>query len=123
MAKSRSRRRGGHYPDHLRQLFLDTIDAFRRWEDDDPDEPKVEDGSRKWTLSEACGKVWNCTDILPSISREILGLRGIELDCCTYATAARALLARIKEELKERDGRLFHHEDLHIGRDLELMFA
>jgi hypothetical protein len=67
--------------------------------------------------------VWNCTDILPSINREILGLCGIELDCCSYATAARAILARTKEELKERDGRLLHHEELHSDRDSELMFA
>ena len=63
------------------------------------------------------------TDILPYINREILGLCGIELDCYTYATAARALLARIKEELKERDGRLMHHHELHGDGDPELMFA
>ena len=45
----------------------------------------------------ACGIVWNCTDILPSLAVFGLEMCGIEISRRTYTAAARALLPAIKD--------------------------
>jgi hypothetical protein len=61
--------RGGHYPGHLRDMFLEAIDAFRDWNEGEP-EPTVEYQKNyqasQIPISRACGLLWNCTDIIAS---------------------------------------------------------
>ena len=100
---------GGHAGGHVRDMFLDAVDAYLAWEDGEP-EPTVEfivrDGNapsgwgvRPITISRACGIVWNCSDILPSGAVSTLDNCGIELNRRTYAAAARELLWHIKKTL------------------------
>src|SRR4051812_21967148 len=93
-------RAGGHLPSDLRGVFADAKEAFDDWDGHGP-EPTVEfarsDPPRRITLSEACGLVWNCTDVLPESAasdlQEIMeGSRGT-----TYAAAARAMKRWIDE--------------------------
>jgi hypothetical protein len=46
-------------------------------------------------LSQVCGLMWNCTDVLPSSVVDTLDLVGIELQMRTYAGAARAIKAEM----------------------------
>ena len=59
---------GGHAPGHVRDAFCKAVYAFHRWDGTGP-EPKVEFEVNYQptliSLSEACGLVWNCTDVLP----------------------------------------------------------
>jgi hypothetical protein len=43
----------------VRDTFLRAVDAFEAWEDGEP-EPTID-------LTQACGLVWNCADILPNL--------------------------------------------------------
>jgi hypothetical protein len=66
-------------------------------------EPKVEFEvqyqPRMISISEACGLLWNCTDILPGTVVDALLLdEGLPLRLRTYAAAARAM----KQSLEER---------------------
>jgi hypothetical protein len=90
--------RGGHAPGDVRQAFCDALDAFREWEDGDP-EPTVEIREKMVPISQACGLLWNCSDILP-------GSAWFTMELCddgnlphrrTYAAAARWLKNRIAE--------------------------
>ena len=92
---NRSRRgNGGHAPGHVRDTFLQALEAYLQWENGDP-EPKVTYEVRyepqEISISEACGLVWNCTDIVPSLAFGTLEDCGIECSRQTYAAAARAL--------------------------------
>lgn len=91
----------GHAPGHVRRTFLDAVEAYPVWELGDP-EPTV-DFEVDWvpraiTISAACGLVWNCTDILPGISRRTLEDCSVVFRGCTYAAAAQALLSAIKRD-------------------------
>ena len=81
--------RGGHAPGHLREAFLDWLDA---WSSCDSSVPRVEIGERTLPPEWLFGRLWNCTDQLSSISRNILASCGIE-NVWTYSQAARALMA------------------------------
>jgi hypothetical protein len=93
---------GGHSPGHLRGMFLDAIEAFEAWSknasmptvmlDVHYEPPPI-------SLMQACGLVWNCSDILPGTALDTLLDCGLSLDRRTYAAAARAMSAAIKEEL------------------------
>jgi hypothetical protein len=53
-------------------------------------------------ISQACGMVWNCTDIVPgSLFDRLLSdmdqFGGKQIRRCTYAACARAILENIKE--------------------------
>ena len=97
----RAKRKSGHEPDHIRQTFLDAVDAYEQWETGEP-EPTV--GYRESyfgnetqiTISRACGVVWSCSDILPKGAVDSLENCGIEISRHTYASAARALKSAIK---------------------------
>jgi hypothetical protein len=87
-------RNGGHAPGHVRDTFLEAVEAFIGWNGVGP-EPTVQFEvnyePRQVTLSEACGLVWNCTDVLPG--SECSRLQD-ELNVKTsgsYAAAAHAL--------------------------------
>jgi hypothetical protein len=88
---------GGHAGTHVQDVFLSAIDAYMDWESGEP-EPTVDFVTRPIPISRACGIVWNCSDILPSGAVDALDQCGIELNRRTYAAAARALSAAIKEQ-------------------------
>jgi hypothetical protein len=84
--------RNGHAPGHVRDTFGDAVEAFVDWDGTGPEptiEFEVNYKPRQITLSEACGLLWNCTDIMPSemVSR----LEEVELKSLTYAAGARAM--------------------------------
>ena len=90
--------RNGHAPTHVRQTFTDALDAFRHWDEKQP-EPKVmfeaNYVAREISISQACGLVWNCTDVIPRSAywelREF-----VDVEKHTYAACARAMLAAVK---------------------------
>src|SRR5262245_43491383 len=85
-------RNGGHAPGHVRDCFDRGVEAFYRWKGVGP-EPTVEFEvhyePRSVSLSDACGLVWNCTDIMPS--RMVVVLDELDLESNTYAAGARAM--------------------------------
>jgi hypothetical protein len=95
--------RSGHFPGHLREAFLAAIEAYLVWEDRES-EPKItveiHYQEREMLISEVCGWLWNCTDILPGTEyRELVDNARWEHEapkCQTYAAAARYLLSEIK---------------------------
>jgi hypothetical protein len=96
-------RRHGHLPGHIRETFLAAIEAY---EETAPEQrpPKIPHQinyrERQISIAEACGLVWNCTDIMPGAEfRSLCECLSEEPQRQTYAAAARALLA----ELKARD--------------------
>ncbi len=90
--------RGGHAPGDIRRAFCDALDAFREWEDGEP-EPTVEVRERNLPISAICGLVWNCSDILSSSDYYTMQLcdDGNIPQRRTYAAAARWLKNRIAE--------------------------
>jgi hypothetical protein len=94
---------GGHAPGHLRGMFLDAIEAFEAWPENAPMPTvmlAVHYEPRPISLMQACGLVWNCSDILPGTAFDTLVDCGLSLNNRrTYAAAARAMSAAIKEEL------------------------
>ena len=95
---SRPHGNGGHAPGHIRDTFLQALQAFMDWEPDAP-EPTVTIYARhrlqEITISQACGLVWNCTDIVPQLDFRTLEECGIECSRQTYAAATRALKSAI----------------------------
>ena len=95
-------RHGGHAPGHVRDTFLAAVDAFAAWEDYEP-EPTVELEIHyrpvTITVSQACGLLWNCSDILPNLVVSQLVDCNVTITRVTYAAAARALRQRILEVL------------------------
>ena len=91
---------GGHAGAHVRDVFLSAIDAYLDWEPGEP-EPMVDFVARPIPISRACGIVWNCSDILPSGAVSTFDQRGIEINRRTYAAAARAMLAAIKDQVAQ----------------------
>jgi hypothetical protein len=98
---------GGHSPGHVRDTFVSAIDAYLAWEQGES-EPTVDfevrREARPITISQACGMVWNCSDILPSGAVNTLDECGLELGRRTYAAAARTLLTAIKDDLETLAG-------------------
>jgi hypothetical protein len=70
--------------------FLEAVEAYHGWEDGTP-EPTVEFKDKQITISQACGLVWSCADILPKGAVDYLDNCGIDLSRRTYAAAARVL--------------------------------
>lgn len=94
--------KGGHAPNHIRDAFLEILD---RMEDREPGEPvpSVEIGDREMSISDVCGLLWNCTDVLPGGARdaieEMLYERGEDQRLrVTYAAGARALKRLLSQE-------------------------
>src|SRR5262245_21907195 len=87
---------GGHAPGHVRDAFIDALDQFEAWENGEP-EPSIEIDGQALSLSEVCGLVWNCTDIMPAAVRnalkDLLDAHG-DARCFrgTYAAGARAAI-------------------------------
>jgi hypothetical protein len=93
--------RNGHAPGHVRDTFCDAVEAYVGWNKGEP-EPTVEYEikyvPRKITISKACGLLWNCTDIIPSLEVQSLRDCGLEIGRQTYAACARAMLQSISEQ-------------------------
>lgn len=95
--------RAGHFPGHVRDAFLDAIEAFAEWQDGEP-LPMVEFERhyvpQQMTLSAMCGLLWNCTDALPGSAfdalADALDEYDIPLKRRTYAAAARSMRAAIE---------------------------
>jgi hypothetical protein len=90
--------RGGHFPGHVRDAFLDAIEAFTAWKDGDPEqavEMEHHYEPHPVSLSTMCGLLWNCTDVLPGSAFDALAdaLDGFDIDMRrrTYAVAARSM--------------------------------
>ena len=78
--------RGGHFPGHLRDEFVEALWQYR----DDPSTPTDR-------LVRACGLVWNCTDCLPNdvFVYAAEDIEGVEPKRRTYAALARAVRAAL----------------------------
>jgi hypothetical protein len=97
--------RHGHLPGHLRDCFIDALDAFYDWwiADEQSPPPKatleVRYEPREISLEQACGVVWHCTDILPGSAfnqvQEIAEHHDLPLKRRTYAAAARVVKAAL----------------------------
>lgn len=90
--------RGGHAPGDLREAFGEALDAFSDWNDGDP-EPMVEIREQQVPIGQVFGLLWNCSDILPSIMWNQLGLFEDALGMPkrrTYGAAARWLKAKMQ---------------------------
>ena len=57
--------RDGRAPSDIRDAFLEAIDAYQNWKEGEP-EPTVELRDQYMTVTQVCGLLWNCSDILPS---------------------------------------------------------
>ena len=93
--------RSGHAPGHVRDTFLNAVDAFMAWSSDEP-EPcvahEINNEPVDIPISKAFGMVWNCRDIMPGVDiRQLLDC-GLDIKRQTYAACARAMLAAIKAD-------------------------
>ena len=104
-----TRGNGGHAHGHVRDAFLDAIEAYRGWRPGRP-EPTAALRSpqavtlrtdHELSLAAACGLVWNCTDILPGIDFGLLVDCGVEPKSRTYAAAARAFRSHNRQRRQE----------------------
>ena len=86
----------GHAPGHVCDTFAAAVEAFQRW-DGSGGEPTVEfevnNEPRRITISQACGLVWGCTDVVPRWIADTLHPR-----TASYAGAARAMRRSIVEQ-------------------------
>ncbi|QRM35835.1 hypothetical protein [Microvirga sp. VF16] len=75
--------RGGHAPGHLRDEFLEALEAYYK---------NRNDSKIRATLAATCARLWNCTDILPgSDADRVADLIGGERRSYSYAAAARKI--------------------------------
>ena len=92
--------RAGHAPGHIRQTFLNAIEAYMEWNAGEP-EPTVQHEvnyePREIPISKACTLVWNCTDVMPGIDYRRL-CEVLDTKRQSYAACARAMLAAIKQQ-------------------------
>jgi hypothetical protein len=100
--------KSGHLGGHLRELFMEAVEAWKNWNTGEPEptvvlEPNYEfegnpgaiarNAKKKpctLTVSQVCGLLWNCTDILPGSDFQDLQDK-LDLKRRTYAAAARAI--------------------------------
>jgi hypothetical protein len=77
--------RGGHAPNDLRNAFEEAVEIY------------IRSGRKLMTLHELCGRLWNCSDVMPRhLCDEIGDLT--ESRCHTYAQGAR----HVREHLERR---------------------
>jgi hypothetical protein len=90
----------GHAPGHLRATFLAAIESYLAWRrGPEPTVPfEVRYVPQQITISQACGKVWNCSDVLPSEYLRALEATGLTVRWGTFASAARAMHAAIRRQ-------------------------
>jgi hypothetical protein len=94
------RRKGGHAPGHIRDAFCNAMWAFIDWDRNDPEptiEVEIRYRPRKMTVSQVCGLLWNCSDILPGVlSEQIAEACQVDNMHQTYAAAARLVIRELK---------------------------
>jgi hypothetical protein len=96
-------RNGGHCPGHIRETFLRALDAYLTW-GDSTDPPTIEHEvhyqPQEISLAQACGLVWNCSDILPASAWSMIegSVLADDVRRRSYAAAARAIHARLKAD-------------------------
>jgi hypothetical protein len=56
---------GGHAKGHVRDTFLEAIEAFWKWKGRGPI-PTVQFEGGEISIADAAGMLWNCSDALPS---------------------------------------------------------
>jgi hypothetical protein len=97
---NRSRRgNGGHAPGHIRDTFHRALEEYQSWNPGEAEPTvtyEVNYVPREITISQACGLVWNWSDIMPGLDFSVLENCGIECSSQTYAAAARALKSAIQ---------------------------
>lgn len=101
----------GHAPGHLRELFLLAIDALTDW-DGVGAEPLIEAQLGRYggpmSISQVCGTLWSCSDCLPGSAFDQIANwldgTGVELKRRTYAAAARAVHAAIRQTAEYHSG-------------------
>jgi hypothetical protein len=89
----------GHAPGHVRETFCSAVEAFHKCRSYGGSQPTVEFEinyePQTITLSDACGLVWNCTDILPGEYVDLLA--DLDFKRSTYSAAARAMRKYLAE--------------------------
>jgi hypothetical protein len=93
--------RSGHAPGHVRDTFLQAIQAFADWDGEGAPPTvcrEIKYAPHQISIAEACGLVWNCTDILPGSAFDAIADLELPVALRTYAAAARAMLAKLKED-------------------------
>ena len=94
-SKHRHAPRGGHYPGHLRDEFIEALEEYLAGRANDP--------SR---LVAACGTVWSCTDVVPNDYFEwAKDIRGVEVKSRTYAALARGIRGALSNAAPVRAAR------------------
>lgn len=91
----------GHAPGHVRDAFLEALEAFLCWNGRGPEPTvtfEVDYEPRKITISQACGLVWHCTDTLPGHLRDHLAADyPDDLKGTSYASAARLVRWKLEQ--------------------------
>jgi hypothetical protein len=95
------RRKGGHAPGHIRDAFRDAMFAFMDWDRVEPEptvEVEIHYQPRTMTISQVCGLLWNCSDILNGQHADWIAEHcGLENMRNSYAAAARAMHKAVRE--------------------------
>jgi hypothetical protein len=89
----------GHAAAHVRDTACNALWAWIDWDGEGPEptiEYEIHYEPREITISQACGLVWNCTDIVPGDLVDALCAEGLEIKRRTYAGCARAIVENIK---------------------------
>jgi hypothetical protein len=86
-------------------MFLNAIEAYRNWNPGEPEptvELEVNYEPRSISLSQACGLMWPCNDIVPNIyfsmAVEGCSVDRIDIKRQTYSACAQAMLQCIRKE-------------------------
>jgi hypothetical protein len=91
--------RHGHAAGHVRETAIDAFRAWIDWDDTSPEptiDYEIDYEPHRIPISQACGLVWNCTDIVPGGIYDDLEDVGLTLNSRTYGACAQAILGRIK---------------------------
>jgi hypothetical protein len=93
--------RGGHAQGHLRNAFHCLVGFLEEHNTSElrPDTPLAEgEAENPYTPREIIGLLWNCTDVLPGHSYDVLRTAGLDFDRGTYGAASRALKKLMDEQ-------------------------
>jgi hypothetical protein len=99
----------GHAPGHIRECFGEALEAYHEWWLRGGELPTVTGEIRyvphQISIAEACGLLWNCTDIMPGGGMDLVAEMELPVRRCTYAAVARAVLDQLKEAQERETGR------------------
>jgi hypothetical protein len=89
----------GHAPGHVRDAACAAFEAWATWNGPGPEptvEYEVHYESRQMRVSQVCGFVLKCTEIVPGFVIDQLLGEGLDIKSRTYAACARAIIKDIK---------------------------